>query len=156
MSDYLIHFNKNHNPKTGRFDYGDGDGDGINNDHANARRESKSLSATISRAVSNMQDRNYERKMIREQQKYEKQRIRKGALRTGAVTAAVLGMPLTAINLGVSSVGTSARGRKFVRQVTTGRFVSAATTLGKSAIEEYYLHPDTVNTVNDWLYTVGG
>ena len=25
---YLIHFNRNHNPKTGQFDFGDGDGDG--------------------------------------------------------------------------------------------------------------------------------
>lgn len=28
MSTYLMHFNKNHNAKTGRFDFGDGDGDG--------------------------------------------------------------------------------------------------------------------------------
>ena len=28
MSDYLIHFNRNHNPKNGQFDFGDGDGDG--------------------------------------------------------------------------------------------------------------------------------
>ena len=28
MSDYLIHFNKNHDKKSGRFTFGDGDGDG--------------------------------------------------------------------------------------------------------------------------------
>ena len=28
MSDYLIHFNKNHDPKTGQFAKGDGNGDG--------------------------------------------------------------------------------------------------------------------------------
>lgn len=32
MSDYLIHFNKNHDPKTGRFAPGDGNGDGRIND----------------------------------------------------------------------------------------------------------------------------
>ena len=30
---YLIHFNKNHSSKDGRFVSGDGDGDGIANDH---------------------------------------------------------------------------------------------------------------------------
>ena len=39
MADYLIHFNRNHNPKNGRFDFGDGDGDGIRNDHANHKKE---------------------------------------------------------------------------------------------------------------------
>lgn len=34
MNDSLMHFNKNHDPKTGRFFFGDGDGDGIDNDHA--------------------------------------------------------------------------------------------------------------------------
>jgi hypothetical protein len=33
MTDYLIHFNRNHDKK-GRFTYGDGDGDGIDDDHA--------------------------------------------------------------------------------------------------------------------------
>lgn len=28
MANYLMHFNRNHNKKTGRFDFGDGDGDG--------------------------------------------------------------------------------------------------------------------------------
>ena len=32
---YLVHFNKNHSPKNGRFTSGDGDGDGISNDHMN-------------------------------------------------------------------------------------------------------------------------
>lgn len=31
---YLIHFNKNHDKRNGRFTYGDGDGDGISDDHA--------------------------------------------------------------------------------------------------------------------------
>lgn len=39
MADYLIHFNRNHNKKTGRFDFGDGDGDGIRNDHANQKKK---------------------------------------------------------------------------------------------------------------------
>lgn len=34
MNDSLMHFNRNHDPKTGRFFFGDGDGDGIDNDHA--------------------------------------------------------------------------------------------------------------------------
>ena len=29
MTDYLIHFNKNHDPKSGRFAPGDGNGDGV-------------------------------------------------------------------------------------------------------------------------------
>lgn len=29
MPDYLIHFNKNHDPKSGRFAPGDGNGDGV-------------------------------------------------------------------------------------------------------------------------------
>ena len=32
---YLVHFNKNHSSKDGRFTSGDGDGDGIANDHHN-------------------------------------------------------------------------------------------------------------------------
>ena len=32
MPDYLIHFNKNHDPKSGRFAPGDGNGDGQIND----------------------------------------------------------------------------------------------------------------------------
>lgn len=40
MADYLIHYNKNHHPKTGRFDFGDGDGDGIRDDHSNEKKES--------------------------------------------------------------------------------------------------------------------
>ena len=38
MSDYLVHFNKNHDKK-GQFTYGDGDGDGIVDDHANQNKE---------------------------------------------------------------------------------------------------------------------
>lgn len=37
-STYLIHFNKNHSSKDGKFTYGDGDGDGITDDHANQRK----------------------------------------------------------------------------------------------------------------------
>jgi hypothetical protein len=47
MTDYLIHFNKNHSKKNGQFTSGDGDGDGIVNDHANqkkpASKEARSL-----------------------------------------------------------------------------------------------------------------
>ena len=32
--DYLMHFNKNHDPKNGQFTFGDGDDDGIRDDHA--------------------------------------------------------------------------------------------------------------------------
>lgn len=34
---YLIHFNRQHDPKTGKFIFGDGDGDGIANDHAHQK-----------------------------------------------------------------------------------------------------------------------
>lgn len=36
--DYLIHFNKNHSSKNGRFTSGDGDGDGIANDHSHSSK----------------------------------------------------------------------------------------------------------------------
>lgn len=39
---YLIHFNKLHSKKNGRFISGDGDGDGIANDHADRKKEHKS------------------------------------------------------------------------------------------------------------------
>ena len=34
---YLIHFNRQHDPKTGKFTFGDGDGDGISNDHGHPK-----------------------------------------------------------------------------------------------------------------------
>ena len=34
---YLIHFNRQHDPKTGKFTYGDGDGDGVHNDHGHPK-----------------------------------------------------------------------------------------------------------------------
>ena len=37
MTDYLVHFNRLHNPKNGRFDFGDGDGDGQINDRESLR-----------------------------------------------------------------------------------------------------------------------
>ena len=37
---YLIHFNKNHSSKDGRFVSGDGDGDGQLNDNANRSKDS--------------------------------------------------------------------------------------------------------------------
>lgn len=36
---YLIHFNRNHNPKNGRFDFGDGDGDGRVNERTSLREK---------------------------------------------------------------------------------------------------------------------
>ena len=33
-SEYLMHFNKNHDKKSGRFSFGDGDGDGVRDDHS--------------------------------------------------------------------------------------------------------------------------
>lgn len=42
-SEYLMHFNKNHDKKSGKFSFGDGDGDGIRDDHSN---QSKKQSAS--------------------------------------------------------------------------------------------------------------
>ena len=42
--DYLIHFNRQHDPKTGKFVFGDGDGDGIANDHAHAGKKDGMIS----------------------------------------------------------------------------------------------------------------
>lgn len=36
-ANYLVHFNKNHSSKDGKFTYGDGDGDGIADDHKNQK-----------------------------------------------------------------------------------------------------------------------
>jgi len=36
---YLMHFNKNHDPKNGRFTFGDGDSDGVIDDHAHRVKE---------------------------------------------------------------------------------------------------------------------
>ena len=38
-SEYLMHFNKNHDKKSGKFTYGDGDGDGIRDDHSNQSKK---------------------------------------------------------------------------------------------------------------------
>ena len=43
---YLIHFNKNHDPKNGRFTFGDGDSDGIIDDHAHRRKNDMSKIAS--------------------------------------------------------------------------------------------------------------
>jgi hypothetical protein len=40
-TNYLMHFNKNHSPKDGKFTSGDGDGDGITNDHAHRSKKSR-------------------------------------------------------------------------------------------------------------------
>lgn len=42
---YLIHFNRQHDPKTGKFTFGDGDGDGVSNDHKNQDKSSVDRSA---------------------------------------------------------------------------------------------------------------
>lgn len=44
---YLIHFNRQHDPKTGKFIFGDGDGDGIANDHAYKKKIITSSSRNI-------------------------------------------------------------------------------------------------------------
>lgn len=38
---YLIHFNRQHDPKTGKFTFGDGDGDGVSNDHKNQNKKTR-------------------------------------------------------------------------------------------------------------------
>lgn len=38
---YLVHFNKNHSSKDGRFVSGDGDGDGVVNDHRNQTKNNE-------------------------------------------------------------------------------------------------------------------
>lgn len=52
---YLIHFNRVHDPKTGRFYFGDGDGDGIRNDHANANSSPRKNSGSYNRTEANKQ-----------------------------------------------------------------------------------------------------
>ena len=41
-SEYLMHFNKNHDKKSGRFTYGDGDGDGQVNERTSKNKQSES------------------------------------------------------------------------------------------------------------------
>lgn len=45
--DYLVHFNRNHDTKTGQFAPGDGDGDGVSNDHANRSKKSSAKTKKI-------------------------------------------------------------------------------------------------------------
>lgn len=47
MSNYLVHFNKNHSKANGQFVSGDGDGDGIVDDHANRSKKRGQYSAKI-------------------------------------------------------------------------------------------------------------
>lgn len=163
MSDYLIHFNKNHNPKTGRFDYGDGDGDGVNNDHANGNKRS-SVGDAISRVADNIRYNQYQREMRKAQKEYEEEtkryearRKQKGALRTAAVVTGLLGLPVTTVALATSSLGSSAdNGKKWVRQMATGRYSAASKTFGNAIVEEFYEHPETVAAVNEFFYKVGG
>ena len=48
---YLIHYNKNHSSKNGRFTSGDGDGDGIANDHRNQTKNKKGMTTSGSGAI---------------------------------------------------------------------------------------------------------
>lgn len=47
---YLMHFNKNHSPKDGKFTSGDGDGDGQINDHAHRIKMQKKLNKALKKA----------------------------------------------------------------------------------------------------------
>lgn len=54
MSDYLIHFNKNHDPKSGRFAPGDGNGDGVvgkRSEHMTPEQKKKRTSAIVGTAA---------------------------------------------------------------------------------------------------------
>ena len=50
---YLIHYNKNHSSKDGRFVSGDGDGDGQVNDNANRSKRNKNLAGQSKQAKTN-------------------------------------------------------------------------------------------------------
>ena len=58
---YLIHFNRNHDPKNGRFTFGDGNGDGIINGIKNKWQEGKQRRAIarLERKDENWAKRNY-------------------------------------------------------------------------------------------------
>lgn len=53
--DYLMHFNKNHDPKNGRFTFGDGDNDGVVDDHAHRGERSKFNSLNPVQAIKNIE-----------------------------------------------------------------------------------------------------
>lgn len=42
--DYLVHYNKNHDKKTGRFTFGDGNGDGVSPDSYRTKELDKTYS----------------------------------------------------------------------------------------------------------------
>ena len=48
--DYLVHYNRNHDKKSGRFTYGDGDGDGIRDDHSN-QKDKETVGEKVRKAV---------------------------------------------------------------------------------------------------------
>lgn len=48
--DYLVHYNRNHDKKSGRFTYGDGDGDGIRDDHSH-QKDKETVGEKVRKAV---------------------------------------------------------------------------------------------------------
>lgn len=56
-SEYLMHFNKNHDKKSGRFSFGDGDGDGVRDDHSNqTKKQSESDGSKKTVVVSSLKN----------------------------------------------------------------------------------------------------
>ena len=82
MTDYLIHYNKNHSPKNGQFISGDGDGDGVANDNAHSKYELKGGSKT---AFGGQTKKEYKKKL---EEDYRKQGVRKIQSKRFAMNAA--------------------------------------------------------------------
>lgn len=117
---YLIHFNKNHNPKNGQFTYGDGDGDGYRNE-----RQRRKAAERLERQDTKWAKKNYEKiykKAYKPIQKDMNQFVKKelnpkyrSELRNGKVSRSYMNeynrKLAELMNTSVSSLPTSPSGR---------------------------------------------
>lgn len=86
MSEYLIHFNKNHSHKNGQFIPGDGDGDGQINDRANRGKSSnewakKNIYEYRNGTLTPAGSRRYQNEIRSNRQKPKDKRVDESALR---------------------------------------------------------------------------
>lgn len=80
-SSYLIHFNRNHSSKDGKFVSGDGDGDGITDDHHNYAKNKEANNASSGGGAITLDEDDEEEEDDEEKQKAEEKKIREANLK---------------------------------------------------------------------------